>query len=134
MLYLKSCFDKDFYKGFYKSFDNFANVSFDSHVLSKTFLITEDANESEYKVLVNLAGYRKDEVTISESNSILTITAEKQSSDHIKVNTYVRCISLSDDVDVKGIVAEMDNGLLTITLPKITRQVSEKGKTQIKIN
>jgi len=96
---------------------------------------------------VALPGLKKEDVTISYSNGILSISAEKTVVDESKDSKYVwrelhrskfsrvLCTNVQRDVyDVDNISATMSDGILTIKLPKRVeeQQKSETKKIEIK--
>ncbi len=100
--------------------------------------IKETAND--YELSINVPGIAKENVDIALENGYLTITAEQNSeSDEEKAN-YVRreryyrsaCRSfyVGEDIQQKDIKAKLENGVLTLVVPKT---VPEKEETKHKI-
>lgn len=90
-----------------------------------------------YEIEVTLPGFKREEIKVNVEKNTLTIVAEKQtettatevendatySEKKYKVrefayNAFKRLFELPEIVDVEGIMAKNENGILTITLPK----------------
>lgn len=90
--------------------------------------VAED--EHEYTVKIDVPGMSKDDIHLSYTDGILTISAHrstfKDDSDKKKnllrqersEGSVSRIFSLPN-VDKKGISAKLDGGVLTVTLPKV---------------
>lgn len=87
-----------------------------------------------------IAGVDPEDIDISINNDMLTIRGKRESKETIKEDDYLyrecywgsfsRSIILPVEVKANGIEATLENGILTITLPKskTTRQISVKVK------
>ena len=87
-------------------------------------------NDTEYVLEADLPGFKKEDINIDITDNTLTIRAERH-SDHEekdKQGNYLRCersygsFSRSfnlDGVDTEAIKAGFDNGVLTLTMPKL---------------
>ncbi len=98
-------------------------------------------NEKDYKVEVAAPGMSKEDFNISlGDNNELVISMEKKNESGEKdkdgkrylrrefsYSKFQQAFDLPDNVDVEKINASMNNGVLTIELPKIA--VEEKAKT-----
>jgi HSP20 family protein len=77
---------------------------------------------------VDLPGMKREEIKISASDHLLTISGERKVEAETKGATYYRCeraygsfqraIALPEDVDTGKITATYKDGVLEITLPK----------------
>jgi HSP20 family protein len=89
-----------------------------------------------------LAGYKKDEIDISVQDGVLTISGK--ASQHteqtdkavyllreLKRSAFSRSFKLGDQLDVSDVDAKFNNGLLTITIQKLTKEPETK-KVMIK--
>lgn len=90
--------------------------------------VAED--EHEYTVKIDVPGMSKDDIHLSYTDGILTISAHRSTfkDDSDKKNNLLRqersegSVSRSfslPNVDKKGISAKLDGGVLTVTLPKV---------------
>lgn len=98
-------------------------------------------NEKDYKVEVAAPGMSKEDFNISlGDNNELVISMEKKNESGEKdkdgkrylrrefsYSKFQQAFDLPDNVDVEKINASMNNGVLTIELPKVA--VEEKAKT-----
>ena len=90
--------------------------------------------EHEYVVKAEVPGCKIEDIELSVSGNILTISGEKKQEQEVKEKGYYhversfgsfrRDLNLAGDVDVAKIDAECKNGVLTVRLPK-----TEKAKT-----
>ncbi len=97
-----------------------------------------DVYETPKNIIVKsaIAGVNADNLDISINNDMLTIRGNREESEKIKTKKYLyqecywgsfsRSIILPTDVKAEKIEAKLENGILTITLPK--------AKTNKKLN
>ena len=93
--------------------------------------------EGEYQVQVALAGFKKEDISVTVSEGYLTIESKPIKTDtegdesrtiHKGISTrwFKRSFTIADDVEVTG--AELADGLLTISM---TKQLPELPEVQI---
>ncbi|MBR9978637.1 MAG: Hsp20/alpha crystallin family protein [Bacteroidetes bacterium] len=100
------------------------------------------ADKDTLRVLAELPGLRKDAVSLSFADGILTISGNKPVPEHAEgvavlraersFGDFIREIELPKDVDPSSIAATMNDGLLTITLKK--KAVSHDSEIKINIS
>lgn len=83
-----------------------------------------------------LAGYNKNDIDISVHDGVLTISGASQSTEQtdkvvyllreLKRSTFSRSFKLGDQLDVSDVAAKFDNGLLIITVQKLTKEPETK--------
>jgi len=88
--------------------------------------ITE--HENEYVVVAELPGVKKEEVKITFENNVLTVQAERKPYElpqdarvllnEMRAREFSRSLRLPVRIDVENIAAELQNGVLRISLPK----------------
>jgi HSP20 family protein len=88
--------------------------------------IAENANGFTVKAAV--PGVRPEELDISIENNVLTIRAERKANDQGRSEdlrwqerysgSLERCFTLPTGVDVNNVKAELEHGVLTLSLPK----------------
>jgi len=91
------------------------------------------ASDNAYQVRVEVPGVKKEEVSISLEKSVLSVSAsheEKEGESTSRSLRFSRAVSVPEDVDAENISAKLQDGVLSITLPK---QEARKPK-QIEIN
>jgi HSP20 family protein len=111
---------------------------------SATWLPAVDILEEEgsYKVRVELPGVSKDDVKVTVQNDILTIRGEKKMEAEKKNDNYrrveraygsfLRSFSLPTSVNAGAIEASHENGILTLTLPKLEEAKPKQIEVKIK--
>lgn len=132
------------------SIDNLFNQFFGTSLLSELYNNSTNSNvnitenDNSYNLSLTLPGFSKQDINIEINDDILSISSEVKKSDEIKNIKYIRKsftkssfknnFKLPEDVDKEKILANMENGILNITLTKLNL-VDEKPKTyKIEIN
>ena len=99
-----------------------------------------DVYQTEKKIVIKstIAGVKPEDLKISLHNDLLTIRGQRQAESEAKEEDYLfrecywgafsRSVILPAEVDNKRVEAELENGVLTITLYKV-----EGGKIEIKV-
>ncbi len=86
-------------------------------------------NDDSYTIKADFPGMKKDDIEVSIDNNVLSIQAEYEESKEDKEDgkylrqerrygKYARSFDLGKDVDESKIVAEFENGVLTLRVPK----------------
>lgn len=93
-----------------------------------TGLDVTDAGD-EFVVVMDVPGFERDDIEVAVANRRLTIDGEREHAVDDSDDTYLRRerrtrsfsrqVSLPDPVDVEGTDAHLNNGVLTIRLPKL---------------
>lgn len=110
-------------------------------------LMRTDIKETnaDYELIVDLPGFKKDDVQVELKDGYLAITAQTQSEseEKNKKDTYVRkerfsgkcsrTFFVGEDVDEDDIKAKFEDGILTITIPKKQEQPKLEEKKTIAI-
>lgn len=76
------------------------------------------SDENTYNLTIPLVGISKNELTVETHDGVLTVLA-KPSLKSVFVNDYKKSFTLNTDADVDKIEAKLENGLLTLKVPKI---------------
>ncbi len=90
-------------------------------------------DETIYTVELELPGFSKKEIKLEIKKGDLSISGSRtrKSGDSESEITFERFVMLPDLIDVEKIIAQLENGLLTITIPKAEeakpRQISVQG-------
>ena len=147
---MPSIFGEDMFDEFMRGFPFFDN-SAENNVEKKLYghnaknVMKTDIKELEggYELEIDLPGFTKDEITAELKDGYLTVSAtkgldkdeqEKETGKYIRRERYVGEMQRSfyiDDIDEKNIKASYQDGILTVVLPKITK---EEATTQINID
>jgi HSP20 family protein len=100
-------------------------------VASGRWLPAVDIKESPetLSLVVELPGLKKEEVSIMVENQVLTIAGERKFESEQKDETYhriersyggfLRSFTLPANIEADQVDARFENGLLTVTLPKV---------------
>lgn len=90
-----------------------------------------EEKDNAYLVIVDLPGLEKDKININVRSQVLTIQGIRQTSSKStddqqgfysqerSYGSFARSITLPGPVDESAVKAQYDNGVLTITLPKL---------------
>ena len=98
--------------------------------------------EKAITLLVEIPGVNKEDVKISiNEDRVLTISGEKKQHQTIdqqaflrterRFGTFTRSFKLTDLIDIQGIQAEFNNGVLSVTLPKIEQEQPKNIEVKI---
>lgn len=112
-------------------FDDFMDKFFNEDFTENSKLMAVDVieNEKEFCVKANLPGIAKENVSVSMKDNQLIISAQQNINKESKENetviraerfsgSYQRSINLPDICDTENIKAKLDNGVLTLNIPK----------------
>lgn len=134
-------FDRMFDR-FFEDSDEFAMRPFAE--FSRSFNPTLDVSESdnEIKVSAELPGLNEDDIDVSLTGDVLTISGEKKAETEDKGENYhriertygsfKRTITLPSEVEVDQVEANFKNGVLTIILPKRAEAQENVKKIDVK--
>lgn len=120
------------FRDFYNMLDDFFNDSWPSkrYFARDTFKIDVQENENQYLVEAELPGVNRDEIFIEMNEGRLNISIKREESIDEEKKNYLhkerRYSSMSrslylDDAKSDGIKAKLENGLLSIIVPKEDR-------------
>ena len=123
-------------RGFNSLLDDFNRGFFDLDVSSERALSTRvEESEDAYTLMAEVPGLKEDQLSITYENGVVSVEAnygEKKEGEGFKamrVGKFCRSYRIPD-VDGENIKADLDNGILTVSMPK-----SEKAKPKkIEIN
>ena len=98
--------------------------------------------DTEYVLEADLPGFKKEDINIDITDNTLTINAERHSEheEKDKKDNYIRCersygsFSRSfglDGVDTEAIKAGFENGVLTLTMPKLVASQPSSRRLEI---
>lgn len=121
-------------------FDDFLNSFYNDEIKSGSRLPAMDVEENEQSFIVkaDLPGVKKEDLKISLQNGQLILNAttcgEKEDRTYHRrerwCGTYQRVLGLPDNCRSEGIQANLENGLLTLIIPK----AEPKPKQEIPVN
>src|SRR5262252_4407794 len=87
-------------------------------------------NDKDYQVRAEMPGARKEDIRISVDGNVVSIATERKAEKEeksrggrvlVRETSYgaaARRFSLASEIDDKGVVAKLEDGVLKLTLPK----------------
>lgn len=91
-------------------------------------MVDVDENDNEYQISMDLPGMDKKEVKINYQDNTLTVSGERKAVQHDEHNEhyverrfgrFYRSFTLPSKADAEKISASYNNGVLTLTVPKV---------------
>lgn len=109
--------------------DEFVNRLFDTPDVKSTIpSVNISETKSHFSIELAAPGYVKDDVRVKIEDDLLTISSEKKVESELNEATclrrefsfsnFKRSFTLPDNIDREKIDARMENGILTVILPK----------------
>jgi HSP20 family protein len=84
--------------------------------------------EGNYYLKAEIPGLEKDDISVTLSDGVITLTGKKESSHEektdayhvkeMKSGTFTRCFRLPEEIDEEKIEATYKDGVLSVTMPK----------------
>jgi len=115
---------------FNQTFGGFEKFGFEQPLTSENFLPPVDIFEDEHNITMQaeIPGVKQEDLNITLENNVLTITGERKFQHEEKKENFhrmerrfgkfTRSFTLPASVDAENVIANFENGLLNITLPK----------------
>lgn len=97
--------------------------------------------DDRVEIVAELAGFTKDDIDLEIEEDVLTISGKSPQQETTEVTYYLRelkrssfrrSFKVNDNVEMSKVSAAFDNGLLTISLPRIKEEVKVAKKVMIK--
>jgi|TARA_Y100001963_G_scaffold155429_1_gene246537 HSP20 family protein len=91
-------------------------------------------------IIAELAGFTKTDIDLEIDEDLLTISGKSPQKDdnqqtyylrELKRSSFRRSFKINDNVAMDNVSAKFDNGLLTISLPRVKEEVKEAKKVTI---
>jgi len=130
----------DLFDNFFRSFDM---QPFEGRIGAFSPKVDVTENEKEFRISAELPGMDDKDIDVSLQNDMLTIRGEKKEEKEDKGKDYYRMersygsfsrtIPLPVEVETDKVDAKFKKGVLTITLPKTAKAVSETKKISVKV-
>lgn len=102
--------------------DNFFNFFNGKNVTKALFnYVSSNETDNEYKYVLPVPGLNKNDIKIQlfKNNRYLGISYNENDKKAYYMKSFDEKISLSDNADIDNIKAEVKDGVLTITIPKL---------------
>jgi HSP20 family molecular chaperone IbpA len=77
------------------------------------------SNKEEYVLEIPLLGMSKENVSVDIQDNVLTVAAKKSENSSSFVENFKNSWSLANDADVSYVSAALENGILTVKVPKV---------------
>ncbi len=129
----------DLFNDFLNSFERDAKM--DIAVDFKPAVNTREGRDA-YHVDVDLPGVKKEDITLSVENNLLTISGKREMKSEVKEQDYYkvessygrfeRSFTLPENVDVENIRAATEDGVLEVIIPKLQVEKNSVKKIEIK--
>ena len=123
-------------------FEDFFNTDFMPRANTTALAVNVKEDESAYTMELAAPGIKKDYCRVSindDGNLCIAIENKMEHKDGDKKHHYLRRefsysnyeqnYTLPDDVDRNGIAAKVENGILTVTLPKVKKEEKKAAKS-----
>lgn len=104
---------------YFDTLSNFGDLfdqAFDRMELSYGSRLKLDETNTEYSLVLELPGYSQKDLEVSVEDHVLTVRAKNEKRGETK-----RALSLWEGIDFEKISGKLENGLLTVKLPKIEK-------------
>ena len=82
--------------------------------------LTYDEKEGLYHAALELPGFKRDEITVEASENQVLVTAESKTRGRVTQSFWVT------DIDTARIQAKLEDGILTISLPKLPEALPKR--------
>ena len=128
-------------------FNDFLNTDFMPRANSTAPAVNVKETEKAYVMEVAAPGIKKECCRINvdqEGNLSLSIENKSEHKEENKKQHYLRrefsysnyeqTYTLPEDVNREGIEAKVDNGILTVTLPKVSKEEKQKNTRAIEVS
>ncbi|MDO4499770.1 MAG: Hsp20/alpha crystallin family protein [Erysipelotrichaceae bacterium] len=129
-------FTEDLFNDFFKGFPDVERKLYGKHA-NREMLTDIKEHEDHYDVLIDLPGFKKEDISIELENGYLNITAakglredeENKSGKLIRQERYYGTMSrgfyVGDNIGNEDIKAKYEGGVLSIAVPKkeVTKQI-----------
>lgn len=135
-------FDTIFDDMFKSAFPTFGDmgVSAGKGAYPKVNVISHD---DRVEIIAELAGFTKNDIDLEIDEDLLTISGKSPQQEkeeegltyylrELKRSSFRRSFKINDNVEMDKVNAKFDNGLLTITLPRVKEEVKVAKKVTIK--
>lgn len=124
-----------------KMFSGFPSLNQEGALLGFTPVVNTREGEFAYHIEADLPGVKKEDISVETKDNVLTISGERKHKNEVKKDDYyklessygkfLRSFTLPKGVDAENIKASCENGVLEVTIPKLTKD-EEKKKIKVK--
>lgn len=125
--------EKDFFDSFMNDFAQPAKMRF----VDKNMKTDIKEHESEYELLIELPGYKKEDIQIELKEGYLVVTAKFEKKEYNVKEKYIhkeRCLGtcirkygVGTDISQEEISAKYNDGILSIIIPKKEKEIKKEN-------
>lgn len=96
--------------------------------VSRDFPLDVYGDDERFYVVAELPGVSKESIDLKVENAALTISVETEVGEGESKSTRrrARSVTVGEDIDLERVTAKLENGLLTVTLPKAEERLPRK--------
>ena len=107
-------------------FRDLFNLNFDGVIPTTTYNVSE--SEDSVTITTDMPGVKESDIRVASENGILSVSAQRKDG----TRSYSYSWTLPDTVNVEGIAAEYEDGVLTLTLPKQEKAKMRRIEVSVK--
>ena len=107
-------------------FRDLFNLNFDGVIPTTTYNVSE--SEDSVMITTDMPGVKESDIRVASENGILSVSAQRKDG----TRSYSYSWTLPDTVNVEGIDAEYEDGVLTLTLPKQEKAKMRRIEVKVK--
>ena len=116
------------------SWPGFGSANTPTDISSLTPMADVEETDSGFTVEIDLAGVRKEDIAVELSGRRLVVTAEREEHEHTgtlrvqnRLSGHFRYeVGLPAEVSDEGVEAKLEDGVLTLTIPKATSEQAKR--------
>ena len=106
-------------------FRDLFNLNFDGVIPATTYNVSE--SEDSVTITTDMPGVKESDIRVASENGILSVSAQRKDG----TRSYSYSWTLPETVNVEGITAEYEDGVLTLALPK--QEQAKKRLIEVKV-
>lgn len=113
-----------------KNFFSIADEAMYENNQRSSFFFETTSTENSVNVEMILPGYTREELTITADNENMSVETNENFKESKWKSTFKRAFKVSESLDSKKIEATLENGILTISIPR--KEKAEKVNVNIR--
>lgn len=125
-----------------KDYDNMSSLAVPKSLEIRNIPINVAETDKDMIIRLELHGFKKDEISLNVTDNFMEIIAQKKEEKTEKTESMLRherslgslrrAFTLPKLVDAEGAEARLENGTLTVVIPKLYAAKKKKRKVEIK--
>lgn len=98
-------------------------------------------HEDEFVVAVEVPGVKREDLSITFKDNVLTLSGKRQNGypenstvllNEVREHEFNRSLSFPHEIDVNNVSAELQNGILLVTVPKAAEAKAKQIEVKVK--